>query len=174
MEQFIRQRLKDLSQGARIAYVRQLRGMTQDELAGKLGFTDDRRRRHITRYETNERVPKEDRLEQLAKILNVSVNAIKPYDYTNPNDLIYTNIWMEELIPGYKMDIGTLNNVWFDSVTYLKYYTKACVVMNQKLNNQEISLIDYIEWKLNIDLFELGKNRSNEKRSNEEKGILII
>ena len=37
MEQFIRQRLKDLSQGARIAYVRQLRGMTQDELAGKLG-----------------------------------------------------------------------------------------------------------------------------------------
>ena len=56
MEQFIRQRLKDLSQGARIAYVRQLRGMTQDELAGKLGFTDDRRRRHITRYETNERI----------------------------------------------------------------------------------------------------------------------
>ena len=32
---------------------------------------------------------------------------------------------MEELIPGYKMDINTLNNVWFDSVTYLKYYTKA-------------------------------------------------
>ena len=56
MELFIRPRLKDLSQGARIAYVRQLRGMTQDELAGKLGFTDDRRRRHITRYETNERV----------------------------------------------------------------------------------------------------------------------
>ena len=165
--------LKDLSQGARIAYVRQLRGMTQDELAGKLGFTDDRRRRHITRYETNERVPKEDRLEQLAKILNVSVNAIKPYDYTNPNDLIYTNIWMEELIPGYKMDIGTLNNVWFDSVTYLKYYTKAWVVMNQKLNNKEISLIDYIEWKLNIDVFELEKNRSNEKRSNEEKDLII-
>ena len=81
---------------------------------------------------------------------------------------------MEELIPGYKMDIGTLNNVWFDSVTYLKYYTKAWVVMNQKLNNKEISLIDYIEWKLNIDVFELEKNRSNEKRSNEEKGILII
>ena len=34
MEQFIRPRLKDLSQGARIAYVRGLRGMTQDELSG--------------------------------------------------------------------------------------------------------------------------------------------
>ena len=42
--------------------------MTQDELAGILGFSDDRRRRHITKYETNERIPKEDRLEQLAKI----------------------------------------------------------------------------------------------------------
>ena len=83
MELFIRPRLKDLSQGARIAYVRGLRGMTQDELAGKLGFTDDRRRRHITRYETNERIPKEERLEQLAKILNVSINAIKSYDYEN-------------------------------------------------------------------------------------------
>ena len=83
MEQFIRPRLKDLSQGARIAYVRELRMMTQDELAGKLGFTDDRRRRHITRYETNERVPKEDRLEQLSKILKISVNAIKSYDYEN-------------------------------------------------------------------------------------------
>ena len=83
MELFIRPRLKDLSQGARIAYVRQLRGMAQDELAGKLRFTDDRWRRHITRYETNERVPKEDRLEQLSKILKVSVNAIKSYDYEN-------------------------------------------------------------------------------------------
>ena len=153
MEQFIRQRLKDLSQGARIAYVRQLRGMTQDELAGKLGF--------------NERIPKEERLEQLAKILNVSVNAIKPYDYTNPNDLIYTNIWMEELIPGYKMNINTLNNVWFDSITYLKYYTKAWVVMNQKLNNNEISLKDYIEWKLNVDVFKLEKKIKRETQERE-------
>ena len=41
--------------------------------------------------------------------------------------------------------------------------------MNQKLNNKEISLIDYIEWKLNIDVFEFEKNRNNEKRNNEER-----
>ena len=165
MEQFIRPRLKDLSQGARIAYVRGLRGMTQDELAGKLGFIDDRRRR----YETNERISKEERLEQLAKILDVSINAIKPYDYTNPNDLIYANIWMEELIPGYKMDINTLNNVWIDSVTYLKYYTKSWEAMNQKLNNNEISLKDYIGWKLNIDVFELEKNNNEKVTRKDDK-----
>ena len=46
--------------------------------------------------------------------------------------------------------------------------------MNQKLNYNEISIKEYIEWKLNMDVFELEKNRNNEKRSNEEKGILII
>ena len=159
MELFLRPRLKDLSQGSRICYVRQLRGMTQDELASKLGFTDDRKRRHITRYETNERIPKEDRLEELAKILNVSVNAIKTYDYINPNDLIYINIWMEELIPGYKIDLDTLDKTWFDSVKYLKLFVRDWKEMNQKLENKEISLKEYIEWKLNTDVIELETNR---------------
>lgn len=66
------------------------------------------------------------------------------------------------------MDIGTLNNVWFDSVTHLKYYTKAWEVMNQKLNNKEISIKDYIEWKLNIDVFELERTRNNASLNNEE------
>ena len=169
MELFIRPRLKDLSQGARIAYVRQLRMMTQDELADKLGFTDDRKRRYITRYETNERVPKEDRLEELAKILNVSVNAIKPYNYTNPNDLIYTNIWMEELVPGYKMDIDALDKVWYDSVIYLKYFVKSWRSMNQKLINEEINQKEYIEWKLNIDAVELEKTRGNIDYNNKKE-----
>jgi transcriptional regulator with XRE-family HTH domain len=133
--------------------------MTQNELASKLGFTDDRKRRHITRYETNERIPKDDRLEELAKILNVSVNAIKTYDYINPNDLIYINIWMEELIPGYKIDLDTLDKTWFDSVKYLKLFVRDWKEMNQKLENKEISLKEYIEWKLNIDVIELETNR---------------
>lgn len=156
---FSKPRLYGLSQGGRICYVRQLRGMTQDELASKLGFTDDRKRRHITRYETNERIPKEDRLEELAKILNVSVNEIKTYDYINPNDLIYINIWMEELIPGYKIDLETLDKTWFDSVKYLKLYVRDWKEMNQKLENKEISLKEYIEWKLNTDVIELETNK---------------
>ncbi len=68
------------------------------------------------------------------------------------------------------MDINALNNVWFDNVTYLKYYTKAWVVMNQKLNNNEISLKDYIEWKLNVDVFELEKNI---KRESQEREVFL-
>ena len=169
MELFLRPRLKDLSQGSRICYVRQLRGMTQDELASKLGFTDDRKRRHITRYETNERIPKEDRLEELAKILNVSVNAIKSYDYTNPNDLIYTNIWMEELIPGYKMDLESLDKIGFDSVRYLKLFVKEWKKMHQKLEEKEISIKEYIEWKLKIDVLEIEKRLNHFQAKEKER-----
>ena len=66
----------------------------------------------------------------LITFIKLLLPSIKPYDYTNPNDLIYINIWMEELIPGYKMDINTLNNVWFDSIMYLKYYIKSWKEMN--------------------------------------------
>ena len=112
----------------------------------------------MTRYERGDRIPKEDRLLEIAKILNVNVNAIKTYDYINPNDLIYINIWMEELIPGYKIDLDTLDKTWFDSVKYLKLFVRDWKEMNQKLENKEISLKEYIEWKLNTDIIGLEKN----------------
>lgn len=54
--------LRDLSQGARIAFVRQFRGKTQDEIAGLLGATGECRRRTMTRYEKGDRNPKDDRV----------------------------------------------------------------------------------------------------------------
>jgi hypothetical protein len=40
--------------------------------------------------------------------------------------------------------------------------------MNQKLTNNKISIKDYIEWKLNIDVFELERNRSNISLNNKQ------
>ena len=39
--------------------------------------------------------------------------------------------------------------------------------MNQKLNNNEISLKDYIEWKLNVDVFKLEKKIKRETQERE-------
>ncbi len=54
----LKPRLKDLSQGSRIAFVRQFRQITQDELADKLNLNGERKRRTIARYENGERVSK--------------------------------------------------------------------------------------------------------------------
>lgn len=47
--------LEDLSQGSRIAFARNFRFMTQDEVSDKLGLTGECKRRTMTRYEKGDR-----------------------------------------------------------------------------------------------------------------------
>lgn len=53
--------LLNLSVGGRIAFLRDYRRLTQDKLASLLNLTDENRRRTITRYEKNQRIPKMER-----------------------------------------------------------------------------------------------------------------
>ena len=65
--------LKDLSQGSRIAFIRQFRYMTQDEVSDKLGLTGECKRRTMTRYEIDiSKVPKvnKDGLNVISSFLN--------------------------------------------------------------------------------------------------------
>ena len=103
---YTKPKLKDLSQGSRIAFVRQFRFLTQYDVSDKLGLTGECKRRTMTRYERGDRNPKDERLTEIANILNVSFNSIKKYDYTKPIDLIYTLMWLEELIPNYYINFS--------------------------------------------------------------------
>ena len=76
--------LRDLSQGSRIAFVRQLRLKSQDEVAKELGIDSYTRRRTVTRYEKGDRNPLEKRARKIAEILDVNYQAIKVYDYKEP------------------------------------------------------------------------------------------
>lgn len=48
---YTKPKLKDLSQDSRIAFARQFRYMTQDNVTDKLGLTGECKRRTMTRYE---------------------------------------------------------------------------------------------------------------------------
>jgi transcriptional regulator with XRE-family HTH domain len=145
--------LKDLSQGSRIAFVRQFRMMSQDEVSDKLGLTGECKRRTMTRYERGNRNPKDDRTNQIAQILNVNINAIKKYDYKNPNDIIYTLMWLEELIPNYHINLMETPNVNKSQLLMIKKAISDWDMMRKKKNNKEISYSDYIEWKLNYEIY---------------------
>ena len=80
---YLKPELEDLSQGERISFVRQMRRMTPDEVSEKLGLTGECKRRSMTRYERGDRIPKEDRLLEIANILNVNVKCLKEYDFRN-------------------------------------------------------------------------------------------
>ena len=86
----------------------------------------------MTRYERGDRNPKDERLTEIANILNVSFNSIKKYDYNNPIDLIYTLMWLEELIPNYYVnfsDVPNINELYI--VTFKKFYDEWNIMRNK-------------------------------------------
>lgn len=129
---YLKPRLNDLSQGSRIAFVRQFKQLTQDELADKLN--DERKRRTISRYENGERVLKEDRLLEIANILNMRTNSIEEYDLKKPMEIVYILLWLEELYPEYQIDLP---------ITYYNDYSNS----KEKLKPLKINLGDYIDLK---------------------------
>ena len=111
---YLKPKLKDLSQGSRIAFIRQFRFMSQDDVSEKLGLSGECKRRTMTRYEKGNRNPKDLRTLEIANIFKVDVNSIKQYDFKNLIDIIYTLLWLEELIPNYKLNLDKVqitNNV---------------------------------------------------------------
>ena len=149
--------LRDLSQGSRIAFARQFRRVSQDYVSDNLGITGECKRRTMTRYEKGERNPKDDRTLEILKILNISFNAIKKYDFNNPIDLIYIFLWLEELIPNYQIDLSIIQNVKNKDVLTYKKFIDEWNAMRKKRKYREISYEEYIEWKLNFEL-EVDRN----------------
>ena len=142
----LRPKLKDLSQGSRIAFVRRFRFVTQDYVSDKLGLTGDSKRRTMTRYEIGPRNPTEVRTKNIADILNVSYDSIRKYDLSNPLDIIFILMWMEELYPdfGFKM---TLSKKYYNEI--IRKVIRDWTKMKNKLNSKEIKYEEYLEWKLN-------------------------
>ena len=143
--------LDDLSQGSRIAFARQFRFMSQDELSDKLGITGENKRRTMTRYEKGQRNPKEDRTKIIAEILNINYNTIKKYDYRNPIDIVYTLIWLEELIPNYSIELASTKNLSSADVLKIQIAIDKWNKMKSKRDKREISYKEYTNWKLTYD-----------------------
>lgn len=146
---YTKPKLKDMSQGSRIAFARQFRLMTQDSLSDKLGLTGECKRRTMTRYEKGNRNPKEDRAREIAKILDVNYSAIKKYDFIETIDIIYYLMWLEELLPNYQID---LSNVDEKQIVIIKKFVSEWSIIRNKRQKREITYNEYINWKLNYTL----------------------
>lgn len=148
---YLKPELNDLSQGSRIAFVREFRYMTQDNVSDKLGLTGECKRRSMARYERGDRVPKEARLKEIANILNVNVKCLKEYDFRNEEDMIYVLLWMEELYPRMNIDLGFSETLQKESDNKFKRFFEEWNAMKEKRVNLELSYDDYVEWKLQYD-----------------------
>lgn len=149
---YLKPELDDLSQGQRIAFAREFRFMTQDELSDKLGITGENKRRTMTRYEKGDRNPKEERTKKIADILNVNYNAIKKYDYKNPINVVYILMWLEELLPSIRVELSDTKNLSDQDVLKIKKGIHEWNLMKSKREQRKISYKEYIEWKLTYDM----------------------
>ena len=148
---YLKPELKDLSQGSRIAFAREFRYLTQDNVSDKLGLTGECKRRSMARYERGDRIPKEERLQEIANILNVNVKCLKEYDFGNGEDMIYILLWMEQLYPRMNIDLGLSESLPKESDIKLKRFFEEWNAMKEKRVDLELSYDDYVEWKLQYD-----------------------
>ena len=147
-------KLKDLTQGSRIAFARQFRKMTQDEVSKKLGLEGKSKRVNITRYEKGERNPKEDRIMEIANILKINPKSIEKYDFSNSLDIVYFFFWLEELYPKINVDLELPEQLQNKADALVNNFIKLWKEMKQKRKNREISYEEYIEWKLTFEMRE--------------------
>lgn len=144
-------KLKSLSQGDRLAFVRQLRRMSQQELGERIGLPAYSARNLICRYETKNRNIRANRLEAMAKVLNVDVAMLNNWDFTDSNDLYHLLLWMEEICPGYTLRYANKNKPCNMTHETLSVKYSEWLNMRRKFAAGKIGREDYWEWKLRSD-----------------------
>ena len=145
-------KLKDLSQGSRITFVREFRLMSLNDVSDKLGLKGKDKGKTMTRYEKEKISPKDDRLLEITEILKVSTNSIKEYKFEKSIDLIYHFMWLEELLPNYRIDLCDVPNINHKDSILFKKCLEEWNIMRAKRAKREISYETYIEWKLNYEI----------------------
>lgn len=144
---YARPKLKSLSQGNRIAFVRQLRKMSQQELGERLGM-QVRARNQICRIERHNRDLRPDRLGKIAKILNVNEKMIKRWNYEDPEDLFYELLWVEELCPDFTFRNTVRQNPQNKTHEILSRRYAEWKEMRRKHADGKITFEEYWDWKL--------------------------
>lgn len=164
---YIKPYLKNMSHGARLEYIREVIHANKEDVTSYFGFGGKEPNKTIREYEGNSTSLSKERLEELAKLYEVSIDAIRKWDFTNPIDEIYYQMWSEEEFPYYQF------NIEMDS--FLGKYYKMNVYngiqewnkMRERRKNYDISDDEYLEWKLNFKI----KNKIRNKWSKQERWL---
>jgi transcriptional regulator with XRE-family HTH domain len=152
--------------GERIKVIREFRGMTQRELGLAVGYDTKTARARISQYEIGNRVPKEDTLLALAKILRIDVQAIRNYTLDTPVDVMEYLFWLDEkagrkgvdlfraTAADAEMRIKTTDSEkerigLFLSLDGLEAYLDEWFKQKERLRDGSISDHEYFEWLIN-------------------------
>ena len=137
-----------MSQGARLKFIRENKGIELNDIAEYLGYKSNKT---IREWENNVKSPDARNLPRLAEAYGVCIDAIKKYDFINPIDEIYYQMQLEEQYPYYQFQLpdrfaGSAYN--FNVQKEINEWLK----MREKREKYEITDLEYLEWKLNFKI----------------------
>ena len=174
---FFRPVLRDLTKGARLEFIRKFRYLDEKNVAEDLGLGGKDLARTIRDYERNAIKPLPGRLEELAELYEVSIDAIRDYDLSNPIDLIYIAMWQEELMPYFDINIDDNFNDMKERFLYFNITknNQGKNVFYILVNNEHIAEIKYYDKKIkdpkDIKVIKRKKKLLNNIKSiDKEKG----
>ena len=101
---------------------------------------------------TNTTSPSPSRLEELAKLYEVSVDAIRKYDFTTPIEKIYYQMWYEKqyLYNQLNIDPGRFAGSAYNINVYNGIQEWKKII--ERRENYEISDEEYLDRKLNYKI----------------------
>lgn len=148
---FFKPELENLSQGARLKFVRELRYMSKPNVAESLQLGGEKSTDSVDKYERNAREPQSQRLESLAKIFDASDYVIRKYNFVDQTEVIYYHMWEEELyLYSEFIDINIMKKTFYNEEIIRGL--AAWGEMRKRRENGEISDVEYLEWKLHFNL----------------------
>ncbi len=140
-----------MSLGSRIKYFRNLRGMTQNGLGLKMGFSKNTASVRIAQYESDSKEPRENVITQLAEILDVSPKALTAPDTDSIDSICHTLFLLEDLA-GFRINKNdkdfyiTLSDGSKAYSDLLSFFS-AWYDMAARYHSGEITLEEYDQWR---------------------------
>lgn len=150
--------------GKRIKFFRTLKGLTQKQFGEALGFKGKTSDVRLAQYEAEARIPKEDLVKDMARILEVSPQALSVPEIDTYNGLLHTLFALEDMY-GFKIsEIDGQLCICLDKHAHPSYLTLYDMLHTwqreaAKLESGEITKEEYDEWRYNYPVSEANLNK---------------
>jgi len=157
--------------GEIIKRMRELRGMTQQDLGELVGFPARNAATRIAQYETNYRIPKESMAEKLASALGISPLALSEPSFDDYYSLYHALIVLEDMYHANpEINDGktalTFGENPLDQKSINDFLAKW-YRMKQSYSKGEITKDEYDEWRYSYPIMEARIQKTSRKRARE-------
>lgn len=160
--------------GERIHFIRLLRGMTQKYLGMAVGFDEKNADVRMAQYESGTRTPKDNLVNSIAGVLDVSPKALDVPNIDSYIGLMHTLFALEDV---YGIKIGKIDGEVclrldkFRETTYLSLFEMFSAWQREadRLEKGEIAKEQYDTWRYTYPKMEREKSESNARQTKRKK-----